>query len=298
MRYRRWTVLFVPHGSERSRSFSLSERSLRSIGGLASVLALAVVLGGGRLLDPTPVVDADALARENLALRQQLTDLRQQIAGVQDTLTTLARRDGELRSLAGLPPMLEDMSPRRTTPISTSLRRGTAPFSRLPIDGGADIDGLVRRATSLSTSFQELSSVLQRNVERLAATPSIMPTAGWLTSNFSRSRFHPILHESRPHEGIDVSASMGAPIVAPAVGIVTRAETDPVYGQLVEIDHGNGIVTKYAHCSRITVQPGQRVTRGQVIAAVGNSGLSSGPHLHYEIRVNGQVVDPLTYVLR
>ena len=124
-----------------------------------------------------------------------------------------------------------------------------------------------------------------------------MPTAGWLSSNFSRSRFHPILHYARPHEGIDVSAPMGAPIVAPAAGIVTRVGRETGYGLILEIDHGDGIRTKFAHCSRISVREGQRVRRGEEIANVGNSGLSTGPHLHYEIHVNGKVVDPLTYVL-
>ena len=124
-----------------------------------------------------------------------------------------------------------------------------------------------------------------------------MPTAGWLTSQFSRARVHPLLHVSRPHEGIDVSAPMGAPIVAPASGTVTKVGRENGYGNVLEIDHGNGIVTLYAHCSRINVRQGQRVTRGQTIAAVGNTGLATGPHLHYELHIHGKVVDPLTYVL-
>jgi murein DD-endopeptidase MepM/ murein hydrolase activator NlpD len=90
---------------------------------------------------------------------------------------------------------------------------------------------------------------------------------------------------------------MGAPIVAPASGIVINVGRESGYGLIVEINHGNGIVTKYAHASRVLVRKGQRVIRGEVIAAVGNSGISTGPHLHYEIHVNGRVVDPLTYVL-
>ena len=90
---------------------------------------------------------------------------------------------------------------------------------------------------------------------------------------------------------------MGSPIVAPAAGRVKRVAKERGYGNVLEIDHGNGIVTKYAHTSKILVKRGEKVTRGQVVAKVGNSGLSSGPHLHYEIHVNGRVVDPLTYVL-
>ena len=94
-----------------------------------------------------------------------------------------------------------------------------------------------------------------------------------------------------------MSAPMGAPIVAPASGTVTKVGRESGYGNVLEIDHGNGIVTRYAHCSRIDVRQGQRVTRGQRIAAVGSTGLSTGPHLHYEMHINGKVVDPLTYVL-
>jgi murein DD-endopeptidase MepM/ murein hydrolase activator NlpD len=131
----------------------------------------------------------------------------------------------------------------------------------------------------------------------MASTPSIMPTTGWLSSHFSRKRLHPLLHIARPHEGVDIAGPMGAPIVAPAAGIVTRVGKETGYGLVMEIDHGNGIVTKYAHTSKVVVKVGQRVTRGQVIANIGSSGLSTAPHLHYEIHVNGKVVDPLTYVL-
>ena len=143
----------------------------------------------------------------------------------------------------------------------------------------------------------DLSDPLSRNLERLANTPSIMPTTGWLSSHFSQSRFHPVLHENRPHEGIDVSAPMGAPIVAPASGVVRAVDFEAGFGNTFEIDHGNGIVTRFAHCSRIVVRNGQRVARGQLIATVGNTGLTIGPHLHYEVQVNGKPVDPLRYVL-
>ena len=195
----------------------------------------------------------------------------------------------------------------RSDSITASLEAGggeiqpagaiaAAPF-RATLGNGVDVDGLIRHANVLAASFAEITDTVSRHVARLENTPSIMPTAGWLTSHFSRSRFHPLLHISRPHEGIDVSAPMGAPIVAPAAGVVMRVARENGYGNVLEIDHGNGIVTKYAHCSRIMVRTGQRVTRGQTVAAVGNTGLSTGPHLHYEIHKDGRVVDPLTYVM-
>jgi len=109
---------------------------------------------------------------------------------------------------------------------------------------------MIRRATALTASFRAVSDTLTQNFERMAKTPSIMPTTGWLSSHFSLSRFHPILHENRAHEGIDLSAPMGAPIIAPAGGRVISVGFESGYGNTFEIDHGNGIVTKFAHCSR------------------------------------------------
>jgi murein DD-endopeptidase MepM/ murein hydrolase activator NlpD len=177
------------------------------------------------------------------------------------------------------------------------LYKSDPTLGRLAFDARTDLDGLIRQANILSASFAEVTDTLARNNQRLASTPSIMPTAGWLSSQFSMHRFHPILHISRPHEGIDVSAPMGAPVVAPASGVVITVTQQRGYGLVLEINHGNGIITKYAHLSRVNVKQGQRVTRGQQIANVGNSGLSTGPHLHYEIHLNGRVVDPTTFVL-
>src|SRR5439155_249935 len=110
-------------------------------------------------------------------------------------------------------------------------------------------------------------------------------------------RVHPILHLARPHEGIDVSAPMGAEIEAPAAAIVTEVRWEDGYGNIITLDHGYGIVTRFAHCSKILVARGARVKRGQKIALVGSTGLSTGPHLHYEVWVNGKPVDPMHYVM-
>jgi murein DD-endopeptidase MepM/ murein hydrolase activator NlpD len=295
MSERRWTILIVPEGSEAPRTYELSERRLRLVrrGAVAAVLAV-VALGmvAGRALPSVSRFHMDggagapaisSAAAEDPALRASLEALR-------DTIEVLGRRDQQLRLAAGLP---TDDSAAWADPVRGATGRPAPEVAGPP----ADIDSLIRRANLLSAGFNEVRSAIARNADKLAATPSIMPTGGWLTSQFTRSRFHPILHVARPHEGIDVSAPMGSPVVAPAAGVVERVTQQTGYGLVLEIDHGNGIETKYAHLSRVAVRPGQKVTRGQTIAAVGNSGLSTGPHLHYEIHVHGKVVDPLTYVL-
>ncbi len=149
----------------------------------------------------------------------------------------------------------------------------------------------------LAGSFRSAADSLTAQFERMASTPSIMPTQGWLSSNFSRRRLHPLLHVVRPHEGIDIRAAVGTPIEAPAAGTVVKAGWEKGYGRTVEIDHGYGIVTRYAHTSKILVRPGQRVQRGELIARVGRSGLAEAPHLHYEVHQRGRPVDPLRFVL-
>jgi len=154
-----------------------------------------------------------------------------------------------------------------------------------------------RPAGLLAGSFRQAAESLTANVRRLASTPSIMPTQGWLSSNFTSHRMHPLLGFSRPHEGIDVRAPMGTPIEAPAAGLVVKAGWESGYGWTIEIDHGYGISTRYGHTSQMLVRAGQRVERGELIARVGRTGLADGTHLHYEVHVNGRPVDPLKFVL-
>jgi len=284
---RRWTFLVVPHGSDSPRSFSLSEKFVRRFTIGASAIGLVAAMGIG-------------IAVSHIALRIRGTDDKSLIGSVSamqarldsldDTLRIIARRDQQIRLFAGL-----SADSTEQQPGGAALTVGKV--SEMTVSSSGDIDGMIKRANSLAASFAEVTGALAHNTEKMSRIPSIMPTAGWLSSTYSLSRFHPILHYARPHEGIDVSAPMGAPIVAPAGGVVRLVTWETGYGNVLEIDHGDGIVTKYAHCSKIVVRPGQHVKRGDIIANVGSTGLSTGPHVHYEIHVNGKVVDPLTYVL-
>jgi murein DD-endopeptidase MepM/ murein hydrolase activator NlpD len=160
-----------------------------------------------------------------------------------------------------------------------------------------DLNALIRRANLLSSSFDEAMDSLASHNRRLAATPSIMPTQGWLSSSFKAMRMHPILHYARPHKGIDITAPKGTPIQAPAGGVVTSTGWRSGFGNTVTISHGYGVTTKYAHASKILVKSGERVKRGDRIALIGKTGLATAPHLHYEVHVNGRAVNPQRYVL-
>jgi len=293
----------VPHGSGASRAVELSTTVVKTLVGLGSVVALALlVLGGAALSRGVNVTRSRALERENRLLASEIQRLRDRLVGLRDTLNVFSEREQGLRLLAGLSPMDADVQQagiggpagqwsERDSLAAAGLNGSMALAARV------DMDQLTRRANILVRSIGEAYDSLSRHQARYAATPSLMPTKGWLTSAFARERVHPILHLARPHEGIDVSAPMGAVIEAPASGVVTQVSWVEGYGNMLTIDHGYGLVTRYAHCSKIEVVRGQRVKRGQKIALVGSTGLSTGPHLHYEVWVNGRPANPMKYVL-
>lgn len=300
---RRWTVMVVPHGSGASRAVEVSQTVLKALLGMGSVVALLLlVLGGAALTRGVNITHSRSLKRENRLLASEIQRMREEVVVLRDTLERFGSREQELRLLAGLSPTDASVQqagiggPAGEWSARDSLAAAGA-IGAEALDVRVDMEELTRRANVLVRSIDEAYDSLSRYRSRLAAMPSIMPTKGYLTSAFARERNHPILHLARPHEGIDVSAQMGTPILAPAAGIVTEVQWVEGYGNMLTIDHGYGLVTRYAHCSKIIVARGTRVKRGQVVANVGSTGLSTGPHLHYEVWVNGHPVDPKKYVL-
>lgn len=152
------------------------------------------------------------------------------------------------------------------------------------------------QAQSLESKMHGLDQYLLDKTSILRSTPTLLPTKGWITSYFGH-RISPTAGVRKMHEGLDVGASYGTPIIAPADGVVTFAGNKAGFGLFVQIDHGYGIETIYAHSQKIIAKNGQKVKRGDLIAKVGSSGYSTGPHLHYEVRVNGIAVDPMYFVL-
>jgi hypothetical protein len=301
MAKRRWTLVLVPHGSEPSRIVEVSYNVLRLAAAAAGVVVvLALLAGYATISHTTDLSHAARLQEENASLARQIGELHGRLTSLTDTISSISQRDARIRVLANLEPIDPQVQaagiggPASASDLNLS---GLTGIARRSAEVRVDLGALIRRANLLASSFKEAADSLALHTARLAATPSIMPTQGWLSSAFSAMRTHPILHMARPHEGIDVSAPMGSPIEAPAAGVVTDAGWENGYGNTITINHGFGIVTKFAHASKLLVKTGQRVSRGQRIALVGNSGLATGPHLHYEVHVNGRPVNPLKYVL-
>jgi len=140
------------------------------------------------------------------------------------------------------------------------------------------------------------SATLAVRAAKLPPPDMMMPLGGRITSWFSRARLHPILRIYRPHKGIDLAAASGTRIVAPATAVVASVTRKFGFGLILELVHSGGVVTRYAHLRSAIVKPGDRVTMGQAIATVGSSGLSTAPHLHFEVLVKGKAVDPVAFL--
>ena len=151
-------------------------------------------------------------------------------------------------------------------------------------------------AKKQALNFEELIKLLEQKRNLLASTPSIRPVDGWITSKFGY-RTSPFTGQKEFHAGLDIANRIGTKIIAPANGRVSFAARKMYIGNMVTIDHGHGKVTKFGHMKKILVESGQQVKRGDVIGLIGNTGRSTGPHVHYEVRINGTPVNPLKYIL-
>jgi murein DD-endopeptidase MepM/ murein hydrolase activator NlpD len=185
---------------------------------------------------------------------------------------------------------------------------GTSPAGGLEASKGAkdenkmvyqmrtDIERLRSESMFREESLNELEKLLQNKQEMLVHTPSVWPAQGWVTSGLG-FRTNPFTGLIQFHEGLDIANQTGTLVVSSAHGIVSDIGNDWAYGKAVVISHGFGITTRYAHLNKVYVKVGQRVKRGEKIAEIGTSGRTTGPHLHYEVRVNGIPANPMRYIL-
>ncbi len=236
------------------------------------------------------------IEKERAAQVNWIASLNKQVGEFQQHFQRLKEFDVKLRIIANLE------NAEETDPFLGV--GGVTPSSREPGLGAeadlermkTELDRLCTEAEFREKSFQELYSFLEGKKKELACTPSIWPARGWLTSPFGY-RIDPFTRLRQLHEGIDIANRIGTPIIAPADGVVARVFNNFGFGFMVEINHGYGILTRYGHLSKAYVQVGQRVKRGERIAAIGATGRATGPHLHYEVRLNNVPINPQTYIL-
>ena len=200
-----------------------------------------------------------------------------------------------LARVAGLKP--QELPAKGTSPGRGGADSATVAPRDLSVEEfSALLETLRRKIDQRTDQLSVLDALLIQNSASLKFLPSLLPIVdGWYSSNFGY-RIDPFTGQQSYHEGIDFPAESGTPIVAAASGKVIHAEVHREYGKMVEVDHGNGLVSRYAHASTVDVREGDLVVRGQRIAAVGSTGRSTGPHLHFEVRLNGVPQNPARFL--
>lgn len=295
----RYTLLFLPQGSGKVRSITLPAFLVKYSLPLLLLLLLALVwMSYDYVRIKSGYQEIYALKKENVDQRVALQSLAGKISDLEDELIRLKTFGRKLRIMADLGDGKEG---KEFLGIGGASERED--LSLNTEDSKALIKGLEKRISLIrdeieeeKRSFDELHGYLLSQKTRLASIPSIRPAKGWIASSFGY-RISPFTGRKHFHRGLDISNMSGTPVVAPGDGIVEKAGRDRLLGKYIVINHGYGIVTKYGHLSKILVKKGQRVKRGQEIGRMGNTGRSTGPHLHYEVVVKGHHVNPLRYIL-
>ena len=290
MIHKRYTIAFSDPASGVSRELSIPLVPVLAL--TMVLLTLPVLIGlGARWSARAQIAELEAqnavLRMENESFRDATGELASQISSLQtavDDIGVRARSDPEAeRAIARLPARLRSRAMGGVSLPSPIL--GDA-FSENAFGVMRDLLTLIeRRLASVRTDVDKRQALV-------SATPSMWPIAGWISSDFGNRR-DPFTGEQDFHPGLDISADHGAPIHAPADGVVESAGYNGNYGNLITIDHGFGLLTRYGHLSRYGVYAGQQIRRGDVIGYVGSTGRSTSPHLHYEVLVNGQLTNPM-----
>lgn len=295
-----FSILLVPSGGGRHRQFEVSPKLILSWAGLLVVLLAATFFffsGGAHRMQ------ARQLAAKNRAMAEELAGIRRQVASLEGAVEDLSEQNAQARAVAGLESVDAEVlqagvgGPGTITPRSHPLWGLDSLYSKEAFATSFDLTALQRRVRLLGTSLAEAADSLSRHRDWLESFPSILPARGFISSRFSSSRMHPVHHLPLPHQGMDISAPAGSPIVATANGRVTFTGRRSGYGLTVLVEHGFGYETLYGHASQILVRAGQEVERGEVIALVGMTGITTAPHVHYEVRQNGNPIDPHRFVI-
>lgn len=252
--------------------------------------------------DKAAVLDHDLKTHQRLIAmqRQQVQEFAQDINALKSRLVEIHAFEKKIRVIANID---------NDDDASGLFGMGGAPpedlDARLPLtqEHGALMRDMHEQVSHLSNAaarqrgqFSSLLKNLEAKIDLLAATPSIRPATGWITSRFGK-RTSPFTGRPEFHRALDIASDIGTPIVATADGVVSFSGRKWLLGNVVVIDHGHGMVTRYAHCDNLLKKRGDAVRRGDTIAKMGNSGRSTGPHLHYEVRLNGLPVNPEIYIL-
>ena len=281
------------------RSVSIRRsHAIAAVAVAAGVIVAAIVLVAVRSGEIVRTGTIAGLRGENERLREELARFREEVDRIEGRMEVGFELQNRARLIASLDPVSDDVWRVGVGgPEPALLRLETAYPETLFSDIDADLGRMLRQTELQLASYREVISVLENEREVRLCTPSIRPLrSGFLSSRYGR-RIDPFRGVSVMHPGVDYRARTGTPVMATADGAVRRAGRNGGYGLMIELSHGNGFKTRYAHLSKILVSRGDKVKRGEVIGLVGNTGHSTGSHLHYEVLHRGLHRDPQQYVM-
>ena len=274
-----YTFVFAPTSSFPLRKFNVYHKALYAILGFAIIGLLTVSYGVYRLTQHAFVVaKLYNLERHNRELKEKNQEAKSKYDQLQSRLTAIATTQRKLAEVSGI----------RASDANKEIGRGGP-------DGETKFSDIEKTTDLLESELRSIKDVFDRNQIKLASTPSGWPVRGYITDGYGTRR-NPFGGGYENHAGLDIATNHGTAIEATADGRVIFAGMYAGYGNIVVIDHGYGITTRYAHMSQIGVRTGQHVMRGKTIGAVGSTGRSTAPHCHYEVRLHDRPVNPLNYI--
>jgi murein DD-endopeptidase MepM/ murein hydrolase activator NlpD len=295
MTSRRYTIVLADRQTGVTRRWTLRLRPWIAavLGVLATPILIGWVLRLGAALEAQHLRTANAtLQQENFSYREATGALTAQIESLQSAISELGERARvdpvTARAMEKLPPQVKNQGGTSMEGASALLTPDVAESASPETTFGV-LKGVL---SSLESHLNIVRSTMEKREALLNATPSIWPIHGWLSAGFGM-RPDPFTSQSDFHPGLDISAEKGTPVQATADGLVELAAPSGDYGNLVVIDHGFGLVTRYGHLSKFAVWAGERVKRGDILGFVGSTGRATGPHLHYEVLANGKLMNPL-----
>ena len=293
---RRYTVLIADRQNGVVRRLTVSLRPVLIL--VSAVLMFPVLIGLGAKWSARTEIDSlrganSTLEEENGSYRAATGTLLTQIQSLEGVINDLGARatldPAQVRAMQKLPAFVK----ARAAGGSQTSAAAVATVIPTALTSPEDTFGVLRDLLGgLETRLRNVRTEVERRQALAAATPSIWPANGWVTGWFG-GRSDPFTGESGFHQGLDISVEKGQPVFATADGTVESASSAGDYGNLLVIDHGFGLATRYGHLSAFAVKAGDSVKRGQVVAFIGATGRATGPHLHYEILANGKILNPL-----
>jgi murein DD-endopeptidase MepM/ murein hydrolase activator NlpD len=308
MSHSEYHIVVFPGAMSTPRRFRIKRRTV-SILLISSLIAavLQIAFLAQYISRSGEIWELETLRSEAAQRRQQATALSLGMEEIRKQLSNMREINGRLRMMLGLDSPKpspsssglggkEESDPATAPGMGGERAFGDRSFSEVASQLSDQLAWLKQEALNQEHHMQELAGVVGEKKVQWAATPSIWPVRGWVSSKFGH-RISPFTGQDTMHGGIDISAPMSTPVLASAAGTVVVAEFEAGLGNAVIVSHGYGVRTTYGHLAKIKVMPGQSVKRGDVVGWVGSTGLSTGPHLHYEVEHKGSSVDPMKYII-